>query len=66
MQKRNAEYSAEFWVSNVGAFAREIELNRFLDSHRKAGLRVCATEAQLTKYPDMKHIEQCEQERAKS
>ncbi len=64
--KRNAEYSAEFWVSNVGAFAREIELNRFLDSHRKAGLPVCATEAQLTKYADMNRLEQCEQERAKS
>jgi hypothetical protein len=62
--KRNAEYSAEFWVSNVGGFARDVELNRFLDSHRKAGLPLCATEAQLAKYPDMKRLEQCEQQRA--
>ncbi len=42
------------------------ELDLFLDSHRKAGLPVCATEAQLAKYPDMKRLEQCEQQRAKS
>jgi hypothetical protein len=63
---RNAEYSAEFWVSNAGGFARDVELNRFLDGHRKAGLPVCTTEAQLAKYPDMTRLEGCEQQRAKS
>jgi TolB-like protein/class 3 adenylate cyclase/tetratricopeptide (TPR) repeat protein len=62
--KSNADYSAEFWVSNVGAFARDVELNRFLDAHRKAGLPLCATEAQLAKYPDMKRLDQCEAQRA--
>jgi hypothetical protein len=36
----------------------------FLDSHEKAGLPVCATEAQLVKYPDLKRLEQCEAQRA--
>ena len=64
--KRDADYSAESWLSNVGAFARDVELDRFLDSNRKAGLPVCATEAQLAKYPDMTRLEQCQQQRAKS
>jgi tetratricopeptide (TPR) repeat protein len=61
---RNVDHSAEFWMSNVGAFVRDVELNRFLDGHRKAGLPLCAMEAQLAKYPDMKRLEQCEAERA--
>jgi adenylate cyclase len=63
---RDADYSAESWLSNVGAFARDIELNLFLDGHRKAGLPVCATEAQLTKYRDMTRLPLCEQQRLKS
>jgi TolB-like protein/class 3 adenylate cyclase len=50
--------------SNSGPYARDVELNRFLDSHDKAGLPLCATEAQLAKYPDMKRLPQCETERA--
>ncbi len=64
--QRNPEYSAERWLSDTGAFARDVELNRFLDSHRKAGLPLCATEAQLAKYPDMKRLPQCEAQRVKS
>jgi tetratricopeptide (TPR) repeat protein len=60
------DYSAEKWLSETGIYAREAELNLFLESHRKAGLPLCATEAQLAKYPDMKRLEQCEAERAKS
>ena len=51
-------------LSNTGLYARDIELNRFLDSHRKAGLPLCASEAQLTKYLDMLRLEQCEAQRA--
>ena len=58
------DYSAEKYLSETGTFARETELNLWLDSHRKAGLPVCATEAQLAKYPEMKRLEQCEQQRA--
>jgi TolB-like protein/class 3 adenylate cyclase/tetratricopeptide (TPR) repeat protein len=64
--QRDPEYSAERFLSDTGTFARDVELNRFLDSHRKAGLPLCAIEAQLAKYPDMKRLEQCEAERAKS
>ena len=48
----------------MGSYARATELNLFLDSHRKAGLPVCATAAQLAKYPDMKRLEQCDAEHA--
>ena len=58
------DYSAEKYISEAGTYARDTELNLFLDSHRKAGLPVCATEAQLAKYPDMNRLEQCEAERA--
>jgi hypothetical protein len=64
--QRNPEYSAERFLSDTGTFARDVELNRFLDGHRKAGLPLCASEVQLAKYPDMKRLEQCEQQRAKS
>jgi TolB-like protein/class 3 adenylate cyclase len=60
------DYSAERELSDGGGFARETELNLFLDGNRKAGLPICATEAQLAKYPDMKRLPACEAERAKS
>jgi TolB-like protein/class 3 adenylate cyclase len=61
--QRNPEYVAERWLSDTGTF-RDVELNLFLDSHRKAGLPLCATEEQLAKYPDMKRLELCEAQRA--
>jgi hypothetical protein len=64
--QRNPEYSAERWLNDTGWFSRDVEQNLFLDSNEKAGLPLCATEAQLAKYPDMKHLEQCEAQRAKS
>ena len=60
----NPDYSAERSISDIGSYNRDTELNLFLDSHRKAGLPLCATEAQLAKYPDMKRLEQCEAQRA--
>jgi tetratricopeptide (TPR) repeat protein len=60
LAKHDPDYSAERMLSNTGLYARDIELNRFLDSHRKAGLPLCASEAQLAKYPDMLRLEQCE------
>jgi TolB-like protein/class 3 adenylate cyclase len=64
--QRYPEHSAERFLSDTGPFARDVELNLFLDGHRKAGLPLCATEAQLAKYPDMKRLEQCDAERARS
>ena len=62
--QRYPEYSAERWLSDTGTLSRDVELNRFLDSHRKAKLAICATEVQLAKYPDMTRLERCEQQRA--
>jgi adenylate cyclase len=62
--RENPDYSAERAISDIGSYSRDTELNLFLDSHRKAGLPVCATEAQLAKYPEMKRLEQCEAQRA--
>jgi hypothetical protein len=64
--RRESDYSAEKFVSETGPYARDDELNLFLHSHDKAGLPLCATEAQLAKYPDMKRLPQCEARRARS
>jgi tetratricopeptide (TPR) repeat protein len=60
----NPDYSAERFLSDTGPLGRDVELNLFLDSNHKAGLPLCATEAQLGKYPDMKRLEMCEAQRA--
>jgi len=60
------EYSAEKFLSDNGTYARDVELNLFLDSHEKARLPICATETQLAKNPDTKRLELCEEQRAKS
>jgi TolB-like protein/Tfp pilus assembly protein PilF len=62
--RKNPDYSAERGITDYGSYSRDTELNLFLDSHRKAGLPLCATEAQLAKYPDMKRLEQCDAQRA--
>jgi tetratricopeptide (TPR) repeat protein len=60
------DYSAEKWLNDTGTYAREVDLELFLDSNEKAGLPLCATEAQLVKYPDILRMPQCEAERVKS
>jgi hypothetical protein len=45
---------------------RDSELNPFLDSNRKAGLPLCASEAGLVKYSGMNRLEQCEAQRRSS
>ena len=60
------DYSAEKWLNDTGTYAREVDLKLFLDSNEKAGLPICATEAQLAKYPDMMRLPQCEAQRVKS
>jgi TolB-like protein/class 3 adenylate cyclase/Tfp pilus assembly protein PilF len=62
--RQDPDYSAERWLSDTGTYARETELSLFLDGVKKAGLPLCATEAQLAKYPDMKRLEMCEAQRA--
>jgi TolB-like protein/class 3 adenylate cyclase/Tfp pilus assembly protein PilF len=64
--QRDPDHSAEQFISNVGGFARDVELNLFLDGHREAKLPLCATEAQLEMSPDMTRLPQCDAERARS
>jgi TolB-like protein/class 3 adenylate cyclase/Tfp pilus assembly protein PilF len=64
--QRDPAYSAERFLSDFGTYARDVELNLFLNSHEKAGLPICATEAQLAENPETKRLEQCEEQRAKS
>jgi Tfp pilus assembly protein PilF len=66
LMHRNPDYSAERFLTDTGQLGRDVELNLFLDGHRKAGLPVCATEAQLAKSPDIKRLPLCEQQRLKS
>ena len=63
---RYSEYSAERELSDGGGFARKTELDLFLDSNRKAGLPICASEAQLAKYPNLERLPHCAAERARS
>jgi TolB-like protein/class 3 adenylate cyclase len=58
------DYSAEKWLNDMGSYARDTELNLFLESNRKAGLPLCATEEQLNKYPKLSRLEECEKQRA--
>jgi hypothetical protein len=64
--RRDPDHSAERFISNVGGFARDAELNLFLDGHRKARLAVCASAAQLERHPDMKLLPLCNAERART
>jgi TolB-like protein/class 3 adenylate cyclase len=60
------DFSAEKWLNDTGTYAREIEMDLFLDSGDKSGLPLCASEAQLAQYPDMTPLPACEAERAGS
>jgi tetratricopeptide (TPR) repeat protein len=65
LMRLDPDFSAERHVNN-DVFVDDAIIKHFLGSIEKAGLPICATEAQLVKYPDMKRLEQCEQQRAKS
>jgi hypothetical protein len=56
--------SAELWLNQGWAFSRQEERDLFIESFRKLGLSVCATEAQLAKIPNAKRLPQCEAVRA--
>jgi TolB-like protein/class 3 adenylate cyclase/tetratricopeptide (TPR) repeat protein len=60
------DYSAEKWLNDTGTYARDVELNLFLDSNRKADLPICATEEQLAKYTDVMRLPECDAARARS
>jgi TolB-like protein/class 3 adenylate cyclase len=61
--RENPDFSAERQIAN-DVFVDQAAITHFIGSIEKAGLPLCATEAQLVKYPDMKHLEQCDARRA--
>ena len=58
--------SAELWLNEGWVFGRQEEQDLFIESFRKVGLPVCATEAQLEKYANKKRLPECDAERARS
>jgi adenylate cyclase len=61
--RESPDFSAERQMSN-DVFLDQAVIAHFIGSIEKAGLPLCATEPQLTKYPDMKRLEQCDAQRA--
>jgi TolB-like protein/cytochrome c-type biogenesis protein CcmH/NrfG len=61
--KLDPDWSAERDISDTGAFARQAELDLYLDGIRKAGLPVCASATALQQRPEMKQLPICEQAR---
>jgi adenylate cyclase len=62
--RRYPDFSLERWLSDFGTIKDQPTLARYLDGARKAGLRDCATPADLQKYPKMKHLAACDAKRA--
>ena len=58
--KLDPNWSAERDISDTGAFARQAELDLYLDGIRKAGLPVCASATALQQRPEMKRLPICE------
>ncbi len=54
----------ERFLSDFGAIPHQPTLAHYLDGVRKAGLRECATQAELQKYPKMMHLALCDARRA--
>jgi TolB-like protein/class 3 adenylate cyclase len=66
MVAKYGDASAELWLNQGWVFGRQEERDLFIESFRKLGLPVCASEAQLEKYSDMKRLPQCDPESARS
>ena len=62
--KLRPDFSAEKWISETGIYLRNDERDLFLDSVRKVGLSICATEEQLERFPKIRREHRCEVERA--
>ncbi len=57
--KLDPDWSAERDISDTGAFARQAELDLYLDGIRKAGLPVCASATALQQRPEMNRLPIC-------
>ncbi len=63
--KDDPEWTAEKFLTKWGVDG-EHETELVADGARKAGLRACATAAELKDNPNMIHVKSCDEERAKS
>ena len=64
LSRRYTDLSLERMISEIGGIRDEPTLALYLDGARKAGLRECATQAELQKYPKMTHLAVCDAKRA--
>jgi tetratricopeptide (TPR) repeat protein len=64
LSRRFPDPSFERMLSEFGGIRDEATLAHYLDGARKAGLRECATTAELQKYPTMTHLAFCNAKRA--
>jgi hypothetical protein len=58
--------SAERVLNEDYAYAREEDEKLFVDGFRVAGLPVCMTAEEITQFPTLKPLPECEAERAKA
>jgi TolB-like protein/class 3 adenylate cyclase/tetratricopeptide (TPR) repeat protein len=59
-------WSGERYISDSGRFARDEELNLYLDAIRAAGLPACTPEIKIQEDTSVKRLPFCEQERART
>jgi hypothetical protein len=64
LSRRVSDCSFERILSEFGGIKDQPTLAHYLDGARKAGLRDCASEAELQKYPKMTHLAVCDAKRA--
>jgi hypothetical protein len=62
------DYSFEIGIAEGGHFgpAASVERELMRESVAKAGLPLCAAAEQVARHPDMKHLSECDAERAKA
>jgi len=65
LQRHYPDFSTERFFSDFGGpIPDQPTMAHYLDGARKAGLRECATEAELQRYPKMTHLAVCDTKRA--
>jgi tetratricopeptide (TPR) repeat protein len=60
------DWSVERYLSEIGGFARDEEINLMVEGAGKSGIPVCAASHYVTAHPELKPLGICTQERAKS
>ena len=65
LQQSYPEVSYEYFINNGWIFARAEDQAKVLAAYRTAGLRLCATAAELNATPAPRTLPECDTERAK-